>query len=96
MLQFKYDQVKNNKLLAERGLGFEEIIQAINNGNLLAITDHYNKKYKNQKILYVRILDQVYVVPFVQENENIVFLKTLFASRKARKLFAYIACPTIC
>jgi len=88
MLQFKYNQDKNNKLLSERGIGFEEIIQAIDNGNLLAITDHYNKKYKNQKILYVRMLDQVYVVPFVQENDNTIFLKTLFPSRKARKLFA--------
>jgi uncharacterized DUF497 family protein len=88
MLQFKYNQAKSNKLLAERGVGFEEIIQAIDNGNLLAITDHYNnKKYKNQKILYVRILEQVYVVPFIQENKNTIFLKTLFASRKARKLF---------
>jgi uncharacterized DUF497 family protein len=88
MLQFKYNQAKNNKLLADRGIGFEEIIQAIDDGNLLAITDHHNKKYKNQKILYVRMLDQVYVVPFVQENENTVFLKTLFPSRKARKIFA--------
>lgn len=87
MLQFKYNQAKNNKLLAERGIGFEEIIGAINSGNLLAVTDHYNKKYKHQKILYVRILDQVYVVPFVQENKNTVFLKTLFPSRKARKLY---------
>lgn len=94
MLQFKYNQAKNNKLLAERGIGFEEIIQAIDSGNLLAITDHYNKKYKNQKILYVRMLDQVYVVPFVQENENTIFLKTLFPSRKARKLFAPAFCIT--
>ena len=92
MLQFKYNQAKNNKLLAERGIGFEEIIQAIDSGNLLAVTDHYNKKYKHQKILYVRILDQVYVVPFVQENKNTVFLKTLFPSRKARKLYASAFC----
>lgn len=42
-------------------------------------------KYPHQKILYVRILSEVYAVPFVIEANGDFFLKTLFPSRKARK-----------
>ncbi len=87
-MQFRYNYEKNAQLLAERGVGFEEIIHAISAGNLLGISDHYNlKKYPNQKILYIRISDEVFVVPYVQEQGDQVFLKTLFPSRKAKKLF---------
>lgn len=86
-LQYRYDYEKNSKLLAERGIGFDEVVVAMLEGNLLAITNHYNiEKYTNQKIAYVLILDIVYVVPFVEESENSIFLKTAFPSRKATKI----------
>lgn len=88
MIKFRYNHEKNAKLLLERNIGFEEIIQSINDGNLLDIKLHPNQvKYKGQQILYVKIIDQVYAVPFVEEDENTVFLKTLFPSRKAKKEF---------
>ncbi|AFC71090.1 hypothetical protein MC5_03840 [Rickettsia australis str. Cutlack] len=31
------------------------------------------------------MIDQVYAVPFVEEDEDTVFLKTLLLSRKAKK-----------
>lgn len=87
-LRYKYNHEKNALLLAERNIGFEEIIQAISDGNLLSITNHPNKnKYPHQMILNVRILEEVYIVPFVKEEDDSLFLKTLFPSRKARKLF---------
>lgn len=83
-MDFKYNPEKNAHLLEERGVGFEEIIQAIAEGQLLAITGHPNsEKYPNQKILYVKILSEVYVVPYVEEPNGALFLKTLFPSRKA-------------
>lgn len=49
-MKFNYNQDKNVKLLAQRSLGFEEIIEAIANGNLLQIRNHHNQKlYPNQK-----------------------------------------------
>lgn len=58
----------------------------INDGNLLGIRLHYNQaKYKGQKIFYVRITDQVYVVPYEKEDDGTIFLKTLYPSRKAKK-----------
>jgi hypothetical protein len=87
-MDFRYCYEKNAELLKTRGIGFEEIIQAISEGNLLDIRKHHNEqKYPNQKILYVRLLDEVYSVPYIEENNNNVFLKTLFPSRKARKEF---------
>lgn len=87
-MEFKYNFEKNAKLLAERGIGFDEIIQAISDGHLLSITEHYNqKKYPGQKLLFVKIVSDVFVVPFIQEQDGTIFLKTLFPSRKARKLF---------
>ncbi len=87
-MEYKYNPEKNSILLAERGIGFNEIIQAIADGNVLGIRDHSNqKKYPHQKVLFVRIVDEVYAVPFVFEDDNTLFLKTLYPSRKARKEF---------
>jgi len=87
-MNFKYSYEKNSQLLESRGIGFEEIIQAISDGNILDIRKHTNQlKYPNQKILYVRVLEEVYAVPFIEETEDCIFLKTLFPTRKARKEF---------
>jgi len=85
-MKFRYNQEKNTKLVLERGIGFEELIQEVRNGNLLeSITHHNIKNYPNQKIMHVKILDKVYVVPYVIEKDGAIFLKTLYPSRKATK-----------
>jgi maltose-binding protein MalE len=87
-MNFRYSYKKNSQLLQTRGIGFEEIIQAITEGCVLDIKKHPNEiQYPNQNILYVRILKEVYAVPFVEETNNYIFLKTLFPTRKARKEF---------
>lgn len=87
-MKFRYNQDKNAKLLAERGLGFEEIIEEIENGNLIKITNHHNQElYPKQKILHVKCLTKVYLVPYVIEEGGTIFLKTLYPSRKATKAF---------
>lgn len=88
MTKYRYNHEKNAKLLHERNMGFEEVIQSINEGNVLRVRLHPDQvKYKGQKIFYVRMIDQVYAVPYVQEDEDTIFLKTLFPSRKAKKEF---------
>ena len=65
-----------------------KFILKIADGNLLEIRKHHNQgKYPNQEIMYVRVLKEVYAVPYIKEKEDLVFLKTLFPSRKARKEF---------
>jgi uncharacterized DUF497 family protein len=87
-MNFRYNHEKNAELLKLRGIGFEEIIQSIADGNLLEIRKHHNQeKHPNQEIMYIRVLKEVYAVPYIKEKEDLVFLKTLFPSRKARKEF---------
>ena len=87
-MDFKYNHEKNAQLLKSRRIGFEEIIQSIAEGNLLEIRKHHNPtKYPNQEILYVRILKEVYAVPYIKEDNDTVLIKTLCPSRKARKEF---------
>ncbi len=84
---FVFDETKNVKLKAERGIGFEDVIDAIQNGSILDIIPHHNKKdYPNQKILLIKIANYVYQVPYLEEG-NTLILKTVFASRKFTKLY---------
>ena len=85
MKHFNWNNEKNEKLRAERGVSFEETVLAIEQGQLLDILEHPNKeKYINQNIFVVKIYNYVWLIPFV-ENENEVFLKTIIPSRKATK-----------
>ncbi|MDP3989039.1 MAG: toxin [bacterium] len=78
----------NELLKKERCISFEEVLIAIVGGNLLDSIDHPNsKKYPNQSVLIIQILNYVYIVPCVEDNEKI-FLKTIIPSRKATKIVA--------
>ncbi len=77
---------KNEWLKAHRDLSFEAIVTAIDNGKLLDMIPHSNPQYAHQKIYVLNIEDQVILVPFV-ENEDKIFLKTAFPSRKASKTY---------
>jgi uncharacterized DUF497 family protein len=82
---FDWDDAKNAKLRAERGIGFEEVVFHIERGDLLDILEHPNPgRYAGQRIFVVRREDYAYLVPFV-EDERTVFLKTIIPSRKATK-----------
>ena len=84
---FDWSDEKDAQLRRERGIGFQEVIFHIEQGDVLAVAEHPNKeKYPAQKIIYVRIEEYVYMVPFVDSEEG-KFLKTIIPSRKAtRKL----------
>ena len=87
MKYFAWDEAKNNRLKAERGIGFEDIVFHIERGDLLDTLEHPNaERYKGQRLFVVRRDDYVYVVPFV-EDEKLVFLKTIMPSRKATKQY---------
>ncbi|HEX5139744.1 MAG TPA: toxin [Dehalococcoidia bacterium] len=80
---FAWNLEKNERLQQERGVSFEAVVLHIENGEVLDILEHPNQmKYAGQRIFVVRIGDYAYLVPFV-ENEEEVFLKTIIPSRKA-------------
>jgi len=82
---YSFSPEKNKKLIEERSISFEEIIAALNNGNLLEVIRH--QQYFHQEIYIVRIGRYAYSVPFVQQDKERVFLKTIFPSRKLTKKY---------
>jgi hypothetical protein len=84
-----YSLTKNTLLKQQRNIGFEDIILAIENGNLLDDLAHPNQeKYPNQNIFIILavVKNYVYLVPYV-ENEKTIFLKTIIPSRKMQKKY---------
>ena len=84
---FTWDDAKNDKLKADRGIGFEEIVFLIGQGHVLDILEHPNQqRYGGQRIFVVQRDDYVYLVPFV-EDDKLIALKTIIPSRKATKQY---------
>lgn len=82
---FRWSPAKNRKLLAERGISFEQVVVAIESGGLLDVLAHPNsKKYPSQRLLVVTWDGYAYLVPYVDEAEHF-FLKTVIPSRKATR-----------
>jgi uncharacterized DUF497 family protein len=85
MPYYKWNHEKNEKLKAERGISFEEVILHIERGDLVDVIEHPNpSKYPNQRMLIVKIGDYAYLVPFIEDEEG-RFLKTIIPSRKATR-----------
>ena len=83
MRVFRWDNAKNEWLKENRGICFEEVVIMMDRDDVLTTTEHPNqRKYPGQKVAVVRIRDYAYLVPYVQESDEI-FLKTIIPSRKA-------------
>ena len=84
-----YSLEKDQILKRERGIGFEDIIDAIESGNLIEDKKHPNqKRYRNQKLFVVRIKKYIYAVPYVTDfKRQVHFLKTLYPSRRLTKQY---------
>ncbi len=56
-------------------------------GDLLADLPHPNAaRFPSQRLLIVEIRNETYVVPYVADDRA-MFLKTIYASRKARRIY---------
>ena len=69
----RYSLEKNELLKIERDISFEDVILAIENGNLLDDIKHPNEdKYPNQNvfIILVKIKDYVYLVSYVVDETS--------------------------
>lgn len=75
---------KNEILKRERGISFEEIAYLIESGQVIGIEE--NLRYPNQKMYVLEIEHYAVIVPYV-ENEDEIFLKTAFPSRKYTKKY---------
>ena len=83
MKTYAWNSEKNEQLINEREISFEDIVVSIHLGNEVDIYDHPNQdRYPGQKISVVIVEDHAFLVPFVEIDEEI-FLKTIITSRKA-------------
>jgi len=84
---YNWNNEKNELLKkSERNISFEAVISAIQNDQILDIIDNPSSNHNNQKCYVLEINDYVYLVPFVQNGDEI-FLKTIFPSRKHKKFY---------
>ncbi len=87
MKHLNWNTEKSLKLKELRGICFEDIVFYIEKGDIL---DDYlqpnQKKYPGQRILAIGINKYAYLVPYV-ENEEELFLKTIIPSRKATERY---------
>jgi uncharacterized DUF497 family protein len=82
---FSWGIEKNRRLMAERGISFEEIVFHIERGDVLDVLEHPDQeKYPRQRIFIVNVEGYAYLVPFVEDDRE-VFLKTVIPSRKATR-----------
>lgn len=64
MKHFGWSPEKNQLLMRERGISFEEIVFHIERGDVLDLQDHPNQeKYPGQRIFIVDVEGYAYVVP---------------------------------
>jgi uncharacterized DUF497 family protein len=87
MKVYTWNYDKNIKLIEQRGVSFEEIVMAINEGKALDVFTHPNReKYPDQEIYVVEHNNYCYLVPCKHEGD-VYFLITVYPSRKMTKKY---------
>lgn len=84
MKYLNWNSDKNELLKLERGISFEEIAYLIVSDQMIGIEE--NPGYPNQMMYVLEINNYAIIVPYV-ENDNEIFLKTAFPSRKYTKKY---------
>jgi uncharacterized DUF497 family protein len=84
-MQILWDNGKNNKLIAERGLSLETFASLILEKKYCAILK--NPSRMEQKIFVIPYQNYTYVVPFTVDKSQNIVLKTVFPSRKYHKMY---------
>lgn len=87
MKHLNWNTEKSLKLKKLRGISFEDIVFYIEKGDTLDDYLHPNQRqYPEQRIMVIGINNYAYLVPYVEDAEEI-FLKTIIPSRKATDIY---------
>ena len=87
MKPISWNPEKNALLKVQRNVSFEDVVFHIMAGDILDTIEHPNQeRYPDQQIHMIVIEDYVYLVPFIESEEE-VFLKTIIPSRRATKTY---------
>ena len=85
-IDYQWNEEKNKILIRDRNISFEEIVNSINGNGLKTIIKNPSSNFDNQKSYVVEVNEYIYLVPFVK-NGNEIFLKTIYPSRKHKKIY---------
>lgn len=83
-MKFEWDESKNQRIRAQRGVSVEDAVFAIRTGGLLDVVDNPQGRYPDQRVLIVLVDEYVYLVPCLVGDQTCV-LKTMYPSRKATR-----------
>ena len=87
-VRFRWSPSKNELLVGQRGISFENVIDAMEQGGLIDVRDHPNQdRYPGQSVYVVEVAEYLYLVPFVTEADGTRLLKTVIPSRKAMRYY---------
>ncbi|MBI9070706.1 MAG: hypothetical protein JEY94_03870 [Melioribacteraceae bacterium] len=75
-----WDRDKNNWLILNRGISFQEITDAILNDKILTVLE--NPGRENQQYFILDFKSYTWVVSFLINEKDQIVLKTAFPSRK--------------
>jgi hypothetical protein len=81
----RWNPEKEIFLRTSRGVSFQQIADEIVSGNYIDILE--NPGRSGQQIFLVRIAGYTWVVPFVIEADETIFLKTAYPSRRFHKRY---------
>ena len=85
MKLINWNKDKNTWLKKCRKISFEDVLYYIDKNFVIDDIEHPNKhRCPNQRIFVLDIEEYIYLVPYVESNEEI-FLKTIIPSRKATR-----------
>ena len=85
-VSFDWSTEKNQWLIEQRGLSFERVVSAIEQGGLVDVLEHPNQaRYPGQMIYVVELDEYLHLVPFVTQADGTRFLKTIIPSRKTMR-----------
>jgi uncharacterized DUF497 family protein len=80
-----WEQNKNEWLILNRGISFEEISDKILNGEYIEILENPNRE--NQQYFIMNIKNYTWIIPFLINQMDQIVLKTAFPSRKFHKKY---------
>jgi len=80
-----WNEDKDRWLRKNRSVSFQEIIEKILAGDYIDIFE--NPARLEQYIFFLRLKNYTWVVPFVVKEDDTIFLKTAYPSRKLDKRY---------
>lgn len=88
VFSIKFNEEKNQLLKATRKISFEDVLEALKKGKLLAEIAHPSQKHPRQRLYVVKIREYIYAVPYVSDTrKQEFFLKTIYPSRILTKKY---------